>query len=234
MEIQRRVLQHSPTNYQYYIKPGKLAKRYQEGEFVGAGDEGAVSAFKKYTLGPESQWLESTKQRVIKRYHDFHSASERNETGILAQLRQANPSRGEIHPNVMAGKVVEIQDHDTTSAVIMPRWPTTLTELNPESKPLSTRINVASQVKNGLGFLHRNNIAHMDIKGPNVLYNSDTDKVKICDFGQSKKIPWSDPEKVQLLLRADKERTITLFRSFFTPSELTLPEVESVVRTWQE
>lgn len=48
-------------------------------------------------------------------------------------------------------------------------------------------LNIIKQVKEGLKYLHNNNIIHMDIKPANILiFNSlDNPQIKICDFGIS-------------------------------------------------
>ena len=43
------------------------------------------------------------------------------------------------------------------------------------------------QIMDALSFLHHHEIAHRDIKPQNVLYDPETKKVKLIDFGISKK-----------------------------------------------
>jgi serine/threonine protein kinase len=41
------------------------------------------------------------------------------------------------------------------------------------------------QLLDGVGYLHENNIAHLDLKLENVMYNPATDDIKIIDFGEA-------------------------------------------------
>ena len=40
-----------------------------------------------------------------------------------------------------------------------------------------------------LNFLHKNNMIHADLKPDNIMVSSDTQRIKLCDFGSVLKIP---------------------------------------------
>lgn len=46
---------------------------------------------------------------------------------------------------------------------------------------------IVLEILEALAYLHRHNICHRDIKPENILYNRDDKKIKIIDFGISKK-----------------------------------------------
>ncbi len=58
---------------------------------------------------------------------------------------------------------------------------------------INAKVSLMVQISNGLAFLHRNAIAHRDIKARNILVSGDPDDphplrilIKICDFGEAK------------------------------------------------
>eukprot|EP01123_Difflugia_compressa_P007976 TRINITY_DN2263_c0_g2_i1.p1 TRINITY_DN2263_c0_g2~~TRINITY_DN2263_c0_g2_i1.p1 ORF type:complete len:246 (-),score=47.88 TRINITY_DN2263_c0_g2_i1:123-803(-) len=60
-----------------------------------------------------------------------------------------------------------------------------LTTSNEETSPSFTRFKIATDILNGLHYLHQHNIIHSDLKDANILLTSNLN-AKICDFGVSK------------------------------------------------
>jgi serine/threonine-protein kinase len=49
--------------------------------------------------------------------------------------------------------------------------------------PVSTTLDLLARAATALDYAHRNNIVHRDIKPSNIMYDSDTDSLKLTDFG---------------------------------------------------
>ncbi|HSH01806.1 MAG TPA: AAA family ATPase [Anaerolineae bacterium] len=60
---------------------------------------------------------------------------------------------------------------------------TALNTLYPHPLPLPQLLNIAHQTALGLAAIHQQNIIHKDINPANLVYNPDTDQLKIIDFG---------------------------------------------------
>ena len=55
----------------------------------------------------------------------------------------------------------------------------------PESLTWNTRLQWASDIAEGMAFIHERGYTHRDLKSPNVLYDADTMRAKVADFGMS-------------------------------------------------
>ncbi len=55
-------------------------------------------------------------------------------------------------------------------------------------KPITTFLKVAIQITNTLAQIHQYNVIHKDVNSNNIIYNSETQEVKIIDFGISTKL----------------------------------------------
>lgn len=56
--------------------------------------------------------------------------------------------------------------------------------IKPESLlPLPRVLSIIARVAEALGYAHRNNVVHRDIKPANIMYEPDSDTVKVTDFG---------------------------------------------------
>lgn len=62
------------------------------------------------------------------------------------------------------------------------------------SMPVDEFLQIAVQVTETLRALHQRNIIHQDIKPSNILYNPDTNRLKLTDFGISAKTGWAYAE----------------------------------------
>jgi serine/threonine-protein kinase len=49
--------------------------------------------------------------------------------------------------------------------------------------PLDQAVSIAARVADALGYAHRNNVVHRDVKPANIMYEPDSDTVKVTDFG---------------------------------------------------
>ncbi len=49
--------------------------------------------------------------------------------------------------------------------------------------PLPTVLSIVARVAEALGYAHRNNVVHRDIKPANIMYELESDTVKVTDFG---------------------------------------------------
>ncbi|KAJ6655094.1 hypothetical protein lerEdw1_005998 [Lerista edwardsae] len=69
-------------------------------------------------------------------------------------------------------------------------------ELYPFSKSLVLSVKLyIKQLLEGIGYLHSNQILHLDIKPPNILMvYDDRDEIKICDFGFAQRISPAEPQ----------------------------------------
>jgi serine/threonine-protein kinase len=61
-------------------------------------------------------------------------------------------------------------------------------DLAPHTKPdnllpVSTVLSIAARVAEALAYAHRNNVVHRDIKPANIMYEPESDAVKVTDFG---------------------------------------------------
>jgi serine/threonine-protein kinase len=49
--------------------------------------------------------------------------------------------------------------------------------------PLKTVLSIGARVAEALGYAHQNNVVHRDVKPANIMYEPQTDNVKVTDFG---------------------------------------------------
>lgn len=121
---------------------------------------------------------------------------------ILRELAVNNVVKD--HPSFvsMTNYTLKIDGKNTSAHIIMEYVQGTLNTF--KNYDFNTRAvnfpDIAFQVVNGLKYLHDNNIIHGDIKPENILYDTDTRKVSIIDFGLSKK-------KIGIKIPADTTRS---------------------------
>ena len=82
--------------------------------------------------------------------------------------------------------------------------------------PVTTVISVASRVALALDYAHRQQVVHRDIKPANIMYERDTDTVKVTDFGIAR-ITDSSKTKTGLVLGTP---------SFMSPEQLAGKKVD--------
>lgn len=89
------------------------------------------------------------------------------------------------HKNII--KTIDIDE--TNSCIIFENFVGTdfLDLLNENDLiPRQKLLEYFKQIINGVGFMHRNGIAHMDIKLENIVLKRETDEVKLIDFGYAR------------------------------------------------
>ena len=92
--------------------------------------------------------------------------------------------------------------------------------------PLSTISSYFKQLINGLEFLHRLNILHMDVKLANIVYGND-DKLKLIDFGYSIFYNKADKLKEQIKYVPSNSfwvMSLEQFKIFFKQFEIEIKE----------
>ncbi|KAL0237490.1 hypothetical protein PCE1_000887 [Barthelona sp. PCE] len=125
------------------------------------------------------------KRFAVKRQRRFNPLIPVQEVEILSQLEHDN--------------IVSVKEHIITqsldgavffSNLIMEYMPMTLLDYVSRMHPLSLEKikSITFQIFTTLDYLHENNIMHRDIKPSNILYNPHINQVKICDFGQAKRV----------------------------------------------
>lgn len=98
----------------------------------------------------------------------------KREVGILLRLR---------HPNIRT--FYGVIDDDLTSLQLVMKLATRnlfdFLKQSPDVLPLSEQLNLSLQIASGMRYLHNQNVAHRDLKSPNVLI-CNNNECKITDF----------------------------------------------------
>jgi predicted ATPase/signal transduction histidine kinase len=88
------------------------------------------------------------------------------------------------HPGII--KPIRMLDSKETPTLVLEHGGTSLRTLLLEKKfKINELLSISIQIAEILGVIHSHKIIHKDINPGNILYNSDTKKVKIIDFGIS-------------------------------------------------
>jgi serine/threonine-protein kinase len=82
--------------------------------------------------------------------------------------------------------------------------------------PVSKVVSIVARVAEALGYAHRQNVVHRDIKPANIMYELDTDTVKVTDFGIAR-ITDSSKTKTGLVLGTP---------SFMSPEQIAGKKVD--------
>ncbi len=96
-------------------------------------------------------------------------------------------------------------------------------DLAPYTKPdnlltLPTVVSIIARVAEALGYAHKNNVVHRDIKPANVMYDAESDSVKVADFGIAR-ITDSSKTKTGMVLGTP---------SYMSPEQLSGKKVEGL------
>lgn len=151
-----------------------------------------MEKFANYIL---QEKLHETRNSIIYRGH------QENETQpfIIKLLKTTNPTPSEIarfkqEYNLVKNldikniiKIFDLVEYDNQYAIIEEDFGgVSLKELlKTKSLELKSFLEFSSKISETLGFIHKNNIIHLDIKPDNILVNPDQSEVKIADFGIS-------------------------------------------------
>lgn len=76
-----------------------------------------------------------------------------------------------------------------------------------KSITLEESILILIKILIGISYLHSNNILHRDLKSGNILYNSSTKQVKICDFGFARGVEYKNipEENIKIKFMSNKK-----------------------------
>lgn len=96
-------------------------------------------------------------------------------------------------------------------------------DLAPYTKPdnllaLPVALSIVARVAEALGYAHKNNVVHRDIKPANVMYDPESDSMKVTDFGIAR-ITDSSKTKTGMVLGTP---------SYMSPEQLSGKKVEGL------
>jgi len=155
-----------------------LNGRYELIERIGSGGMSIVYKAKDRALG---------RIVAVKMMHESFT----NDKGFLKRFQQeAHAAANLAHPNIVTvhdiGQdeykhyiVMEFVEGQTLKEIIRSR--------NEEPMPISRALDLMIQVCNGIGYAHRANLVHCDVKPQNIIVTVD-DQVKVADFGIARAI----------------------------------------------
>lgn len=151
-----------------------LGERYELLETVGRGGMSTVYKAKDGVLG---------RYVAVKILHKHFS---QDPEFLVRFLREAQSAAGLIHPNIVT--VYDTGEEDGTHYIIMEYIDgKQVKELIRERGPLPVEmaLDIAKQVGQALGYAHRRDIVHRDIKPHNMMLSADG-RVRVTDFGIAK------------------------------------------------
>lgn len=155
-----------------------LNGRYELLERIGSGGMSVVYKAKDRSLG---------RIVAVKLMHESFT----NDSGFLKRFQQeAHAAANLAHPNIVTvhdiGQdgykhyiVMEFVEGQTLKQIIQKN------DKNP--MPISRALDLIIQVCNGIGYAHRANLVHCDVKPQNVIVTRD-EQVKVADFGIARAI----------------------------------------------
>lgn len=155
-----------------------LNGRYELIERIGSGGMSVVYKAKDRSLG---------RIVAVKVMHESFT----NDSGFLKRFQQEAHSAANLaHPNIVT--VHDIGQDEYKHYIVMEFVEgQTLKEIirssNDEPMPISRALDLMIQVCNGIGYAHRANLVHCDVKPQNVIVTVD-ERVKVADFGIARAI----------------------------------------------
>lgn len=163
-----------------------LNGRYELIERVGSGGMSVVYKAKDRALG---------RIVAVKMMHESFTSDE----GFLKRFQQEAHSAANLaHPNIVTvhdiGQdgfkhfiVMEFVEGQTLKQIIR--------SYEGDPLPISRALDLVIQVSNGIGYAHRANLVHCDVKPQNVIVTVD-DRVKVADFGIARAISTTTQQQV--------------------------------------
>lgn len=155
-----------------------LNGRYELLERIGSGGMSVVYKAKDRALG---------RIVAVKMMHESFT----NDSGFLKRFQQEAHSAANLaHPNIVT--VHDIGQDEYKHYIVMEFVEgQTLKEIirsyKGEPMPISRALDLIIQVCNGIGYAHRANLVHCDVKPQNVIVTTD-ERVKVADFGIARAI----------------------------------------------
>jgi CheY-like chemotaxis protein/tRNA A-37 threonylcarbamoyl transferase component Bud32 len=115
-------------------------------------------------------------------------------------FREAETAGHLAHPNIVA--IYDVGEERNLAYIAMEFLKGL--DLTPYTKPgsllpLETTLLIVEQVAEALAYAHNNSVVHRDIKPANVVYDADSDQVKVTDFGIASIMKTSTKEAGQVL-----------------------------------
>jgi serine/threonine-protein kinase len=150
-----------------------LNGRYELIERVGSGGMSVVYKAKDRSLG---------RIVAVKVMHESFT----NDKGFLKRFQQEAHSAANLaHPNIVT--VHDIGQDEYKHYIVMEyvegqTLKNIIRSYNEEPMPMSRALDLMIQVCNGIGYAHRANLVHCDVKPQNVIVTVD-EQVKVADFG---------------------------------------------------
>jgi serine/threonine-protein kinase len=150
-----------------------LNGRYELIERIGSGGMSVVYKAKDRSLG---------RIVAVKVMHESFT----NDKGFLKRFQQEAHSAANLaHPNIVT--VHDIGQDEYKHYIVMEyvegqTLKNIIRSYNGEPMPMSRALDLMIQVCNGIGYAHRANLVHCDVKPQNVIVTVD-EQVKVADFG---------------------------------------------------
>uniref|UniRef100_A0AC35TZQ6 Protein kinase domain-containing protein n=1 Tax=Rhabditophanes sp. KR3021 TaxID=114890 RepID=A0AC35TZQ6_9BILA len=157
---------------------------YTVDKIIGNGSFGIVF---KVKLTHSGEWLAVKKVLQDRRYKNrelqvIRKLNHKNIVKLKFYFYSVGSKKDEIFLNLMLEFV-----KDTIHRIIRAYG------RNNQCMPYMATKVFTYQIFRGLGYIHSLGIAHRDIKPQNLLLNSDTGVLKICDFGSAKMLVQGEP-----------------------------------------
>ena len=161
------------------IRPGYTVGNYVLEEMVGAG--GFSTVYKARSIDPQPEYdsiiaIKVLHPRRLERYQ------------IRRFVREAKIAKKLKHKNIV--KVYDLKKQDGNYFIFMEFLDSDLLRCIRNKRGIFTLSNIKEVIlkaAKGLAYIHKNRIIHKDINPTNILLNFSLDKVKMTDFGLSRR-----------------------------------------------